>query len=237
MPSFRVLLRHWYFLALPIVGVALALAFVLVQGDSYRATAELLVDARSRGLTSITLPTRPGTSLVQSGDGIRIVGLGSTAEAAERNVQAMADLLISGPELPLGDERAEAEAGESAKEKQDRLELEKLSRDIAMLQAYADLLRAPSEKDTLSSLPVSDLAANASALVDVLRMLDDRRVKTDLIEGRLRDPIQPQPITISTTTLPLSVRPAIFSGLLGGIFAAFTVSALLAVRRKVPAWA
>ncbi|MFN4211027.1 MAG: hypothetical protein ACK4G5_10695 [Devosia sp.] len=239
MPSFEMLLRHWYFLALPIVGMALALAFVMLQGDSYRATAELLVDAKSSGLTAITLPTRPGTSLAQSSDGIRIVGLGSTAQAAEQSVQIMADLLISGPELPPGDEQAEAEAeaGESAKEKQDRLQLEKLGQDIATLQAYADVLRAPSQRGTLASLPVTDLSANASALVDVLSMLDDRQAKADLIEARLRDPVPPQDVVISTTTLPLSLQPAIFSGMLGGIFAAFTVSALLAVRRKVPAWA
>lgn len=236
MPLFQVLLRHWYFLALPVVGVGLALVFVIVQGDSYRATAELQIDPRSSGLTGMTLPNRPGTSLLESDDGIRIVGLGSSAEAARQNVQSMADLLISGAELPPDVEGAEVEAGESAKARHDRLELERLSRDISTLQAYADLLRVPSEEDTLASLPASDLAANASALVDVLSMLDDRQVKTDLIEGRLRDPIPPQPVTISTTTLPLSVRPAIFGGLLGGIFTAFTVSALLAVRRKNPSW-
>lgn len=133
--------------------------------------------------------------------------------------------------LPSGDEQAEADPSDAAK---DRSLLEKLDQEIPTLQIYADVLEVPSERSPMASMSANDMACTASALVNVFFMLDEKESKAAYIESRMHDPIPPQPVVISTTALPLSLRPAIFGGLLRGIFAAFTASALLAVRHKSP---
>ncbi len=237
MRLLSLLARFWIFLAFPIGAAALALIFVLITGGGHRATTELAVDPRSEGLTSMLLPNLPNTSLVETEEGVRIAARGSSPKDAAEKVRHMANLLINSVsylDIAIDPELDDLNAGNfSAEVNRERLEQFNIAN--VTLQSYADALQL-SDASTWQGSPGEDLALRASALVDVLRLMQSNRDKALLIDRRLRDPIPAQPISVEIVAIPLSPLAAIVSGLLGGLFAAFVVSALLAFSRKNPTW-
>lgn len=229
----KLLARFWMYLAFPLLGAALALGLVAMSAESFRATAKLESNPLSGGLSPRYMPSRANTSLDLDPDGVRITARGPTAAAAEDAAQAMADLLIADVNLNL--ETHSVRSQTDPKYIEDRLALERLNENIATLQPYAAALKKRAN-DALQAADPTSLAINATALTDIMDRLDTTQRRAQELERRLQDPIPEQPVTITITTFRLSFGNALVSGLLFGLFAAFTVSALLAFQRKTPAW-
>lgn len=225
--------RFWIYLVLPIAGAALAFVFVVAVGDSHRATAELKIDPLSRGLASMTLPNLPNTSLAKTEDGVRIVAIGSTPNAASEMVQNMARLLMD--EGVEERDRGTTGTSDRLSEELDRERLAQLTDETNLLKRYAAALESSGES-ALQASSEDELATTASALVEVLRLIQSNEVRISFIDRRLRYPIPMQEVEVQTSTLPQSPTMAILAGLLGGLFAAFTASALLTFSRRSAAW-